>query len=100
MRFCTSTAYNSLPTRSLLRSYRIFSSECIDFPAWKKFILRSVFVSVEKTYIECTKDFGYINEHNAAEYGKSCFHCNWCFQPWKDVLMPGFVEKWSLDKMR
>ncbi|CAD7968145.1 unnamed protein product [Amoebophrya sp. A25] len=77
----------------------VFSSECLDFPKWKKYILRSIFISVEKTPIECTKDFGYVNEDNAEEYGKSCYHCNWCFSPWKDVLIPGFVEKWSIDKM-
>lgn len=77
----------------------LFSSECLDFPKWKKYILRSVFVSVEKTPIECTKDFGYVNEENAEEYGKSCYHCYHCFSPWKDVLIPGFVEKWSIDRM-
>ncbi|CAD7929635.1 unnamed protein product [Amoebophrya sp. A120] len=76
-----------------------FSSECLDFPKWKKYLLRSPFISVEKTPIECTKDFGYVNEQNAEEYGKSCYHCNHCFSPWKDILIPGFVEKWSIDRM-
>jgi len=53
---------------------------------------------VEKTYIECT-DFNFLSEETAHEFGQSCEHCHWCFDPWKDILIPGYIEQWSITQM-
>jgi len=76
----------------------LWSSETFDFPSWADHIHSSVFLSVEAQPIECT-DFDFFSEETASNFGSSCRHCPSCFQPWKDVVIPGFVEKWSIQKM-
>ena len=31
-------------------------------------------------------------EETAEEFGAKCHHCRWCFNGWKDLVIPGFVE--------
>jgi len=76
----------------------LWSSETYDFPSWLDYIPNSVFLSVEAQPIECT-DFDFFSEETADHFGASCKHCSWCFSPWKDFIIPGFVEKWSIGKM-
>lgn len=53
---------------------------------------------MEARPIECT-DFDFFSEETADNFGAHCKHCYWCFTPWKDYVIPGFVEKWSIDKL-
>merc|ERR1719188_1834214 len=76
----------------------LWASETYDFPSWLEHIQDSVFLSVEANPIECT-DFDFFSEETAEHFGASCQHCPWCFTPWKDTVIPGFVEKWSIKKM-
>merc|ERR1719409_706352 len=76
----------------------LWSSETYDFPSWQTHIDRSVFLSVEAQPIECT-DFDFFSEETAANFGEFCRHCPSCFQPWKDIVIPGLVEKWSIRKL-
>merc|ERR1712061_72387 len=77
----------------------LWSSETYDFPSWQEHIHASVFLSVEAQPIECS-DFDFFSEETADNFGTACKHCSWCFNPWKDVVIPGFVEKWSITKMK
>ncbi|CAE7661740.1 GUT1 [Symbiodinium pilosum] len=77
----------------------LWSSETYDFPSWLDYIPDSLFLSVEARPIECT-DFDFFSEETADNFGAHCQHCYWCFTPWKDYVIPGFVEKWSVDKLR
>jgi len=99
--------YKALVTHSLPHFERrggrdyifLWSSETYDFPSWAEHIHTSVFLSVEARPIECT-DFDFFSEETAGHFGAACQHCAWCFQPWKDIVIPGFVEQWSVRKMR
>ncbi|CAK9008449.1 Probable glucuronoxylan glucuronosyltransferase F8H (FRA8 homolog) (Protein FRAGILE FIBER 8 homolog) [Durusdinium trenchii] len=77
----------------------LWSSETYDFPSWVDYIADSLFLSVEAVPIECT-DFDFFSEETADNFGAHCQHCHWCFTRWKDYVIPGFVEKWSIEKMR
>eukprot|EP00933_Yihiella_yeosuensis_P015901 TRINITY_DN13730_c0_g1_i3.p1 TRINITY_DN13730_c0_g1~~TRINITY_DN13730_c0_g1_i3.p1 ORF type:complete len:538 (-),score=61.42 TRINITY_DN13730_c0_g1_i3:194-1807(-) len=77
----------------------LWSSETYDFPSWAEYIHDSIFLSVEATPIECS-DFDFFSEETADNFGAHCAHCSWCFTPWKDLVIPGFVEKWSVRKMQ
>ncbi|CAE8593604.1 unnamed protein product, partial [Polarella glacialis] len=77
----------------------LWSSETYDFPSWQDYIQDAVFLSVEASPIECT-DFDFFSEETAEKFGASCKHCPWCYTPWKDAIIPGYVEKWSIRKMR
>lgn len=77
----------------------LWSSETYDFPSWLQHLHSAVFLSVEANPIECS-DFDFFSEETAENFGTSCRHCQWCFSPWKDVVIPGFVESWSIRKMR
>eukprot|EP00746_Dinoflagellata_sp_MGD_P039729 gnl/MRDRNA2_/MRDRNA2_195943_c0_seq1.p1 gnl/MRDRNA2_/MRDRNA2_195943_c0~~gnl/MRDRNA2_/MRDRNA2_195943_c0_seq1.p1 ORF type:complete len:528 (+),score=70.77 gnl/MRDRNA2_/MRDRNA2_195943_c0_seq1:167-1585(+) len=76
----------------------LWSSETYDFPGWAENVYNSIFLNVEGQPIECT-DFDFFSEETAANFSASCKHCKDCFQPWKDFIIPGFVEKWSIDIM-
>lgn len=77
----------------------LWSSETYDFPSWEDYIGQSVFLTVESTPIECS-DFDFFSEETASNFGGSCWHCPWCFSHWKDIVIPGFVEKWSVERLR
>ncbi|CAJ1376838.1 unnamed protein product [Effrenium voratum] len=77
----------------------LWSSETYDFPSWLDYIPDSLFLSVEAAPIECT-DFDFFSEETADNFGAHCKHCYWCFTRWKDYVIPGFVEKWSVEKMQ
>ncbi|CAL1165889.1 unnamed protein product [Cladocopium goreaui] len=76
----------------------LWSSETYDFPSWQDYIADSLFLSVEAVPIECT-DFDFFSEETADNFGAHCQHCHWCFTRWKDYVIPGFVERWSVEKM-
>eukprot|EP00397_Hematodinium_sp_SG-2012_P038467 GEMP01041849.1.p1 GENE.GEMP01041849.1~~GEMP01041849.1.p1 ORF type:complete len:342 (+),score=44.32 GEMP01041849.1:691-1716(+) len=76
----------------------LWSSECYDFLSWKEHIPRSIFLSVEGVPIECD-NLDFFNEQHSEEFGASCLHCPSCFQQWKDIIIPGFVEQWSINHL-
>jgi len=76
----------------------LWSSECYDFPEWDKYVARSVFLNVEGLPIQCD-DIDFFNEQNSEKFGQHCTHCLWCSHEWKDIIIPGFIEKWSIDRL-
>eukprot|EP00434_Breviolum_minutum_P036115 symbB.v1.2.031987.t1/scaffold3776.1/size50502/2 len=80
----------------------LWSSETYAFPSWSKYIADSMFLSVEAVPIECTDYDALWNytEENAEAFQQNCRHCHECFAFSKDYVIPGFVEKWSIEKMK
>eukprot|EP00927_Polykrikos_kofoidii_P048240 TRINITY_DN4245_c0_g1_i1.p1 TRINITY_DN4245_c0_g1~~TRINITY_DN4245_c0_g1_i1.p1 ORF type:complete len:607 (+),score=83.92 TRINITY_DN4245_c0_g1_i1:92-1912(+) len=104
--FYTALVRDSLPyyrRREGMDHVFLWSSEVYDFPSWSKHIHNSVFLSVEAQPLDCS-DFAFFSEGRMraslpVHEDGICPHCASCFQPWKDALIPGFVEKWSVRKM-
>lgn len=80
----------------------LWSSETYSFPSWSDYIADSLFLSVESVPIHCSDFDAFWNytEETAEEFGAKCHHCRWCFNGWKDLVIPGFVEQWSIEKMK
>ena len=76
----------------------IMSSETYDFNTWATEIERSVKLVVEGNPFECDADYEYSAE-TAHEFSDRCRHDFGCFQPWMDIMIPGFVEDFSVRKM-
>jgi len=73
----------------------LWSSESFDFPSWKLHIPRAIFLSVEGVPIECD-DTDFVND---GVDGDGCEHSPSSFQHWKDIIIPGFIEEWSIQRL-
>jgi len=76
----------------------LHSSEVYDFVEWEQYVARSVFLNVEGCPIQCTDTETYDLE-NPHKFAQKCKHCHWCYQGWKDIMIPGFLEKWTIDHL-
>jgi len=65
----------------------LFSSECYDIPQWKKWLPRSILLAVEGYPLECS------------DGKESCRHSNTSFSGWKDIIIPSFTDKWSVENL-
>eukprot|EP00933_Yihiella_yeosuensis_P075322 TRINITY_DN84652_c0_g1_i1.p1 TRINITY_DN84652_c0_g1~~TRINITY_DN84652_c0_g1_i1.p1 ORF type:complete len:538 (-),score=59.69 TRINITY_DN84652_c0_g1_i1:243-1856(-) len=74
----------------------LWSSEMYAFPSWPEYISKSVFLSVEAKPVTCRR-FGFFFEGPDDDNDEFCEHCESCFSPLKDVLIPYFVSAWSIN---
>eukprot|EP00747_Dinoflagellata_sp_TGD_P178997 gnl/TRDRNA2_/TRDRNA2_29031_c0_seq1.p1 gnl/TRDRNA2_/TRDRNA2_29031_c0~~gnl/TRDRNA2_/TRDRNA2_29031_c0_seq1.p1 ORF type:complete len:386 (+),score=20.23 gnl/TRDRNA2_/TRDRNA2_29031_c0_seq1:153-1160(+) len=76
----------------------LWSSASYDFPSWAEYIRGSVFLTVEANPVTCT-DFDFFAKESAQNFSASCWHCPSCYQPSKDIVIPGVIGKWAVDRL-
>lgn len=54
----------------------LFGASTWQLSSWREILSQSVILAVESRPVECTLD------------GDLCWHCQDCFQPWKDIVIP------------
>jgi len=57
-------------------------------------------LTVEALPVMCSNnDLWNIVTEDSEDEGHTCWHCSSCFQPYKDLVIPGFVSQWSMERI-
>ncbi|CAE8624800.1 unnamed protein product, partial [Polarella glacialis] len=62
-----------------------FAHEFWDFPSWDQHVARSVIFAVEANPLIDVVNYR---------------HCTTCFDPWKDVVVPGHTDLWAMRRLQ